>query len=119
MSAISAQSATIVTPEISINMDKKIEVRLNANTITVGDLSLCVRDETFEYLKTSEAKEIKVSTYLDQDWPLVQKNYAQLFVDEACFFSILEMTPGSKTRKVTLPGAMKSGEQLTIRVSRN
>lgn len=86
-----------------------------------SDLTVRVMDNTFEYLMTSSAPTIKVSAYLDQDLPRVEKTYAELFVAEDCPFltAITKVTPGSRVRKnIQLPGEMKAGEQLILEVSR-
>jgi len=98
-----------------------IEIRAKAGARSESDLTAQVQDATFEYLLTSPAAEIRVSAYLDRDWERVDAKYAELFVQEGCQYLslITQVTPGSKTRKgISLPGPMKSGEQLTLQVAR-
>jgi hypothetical protein len=97
-----------------------IQLRLNAGKSSAGDLTLSVQDKTFEYLMTSTAEEIRVSTYLDQDLPHVGENYEELYVNSDCKFQskVVKIIPGSKTRKVQIPGEMKSGEQIVVLVKR-
>lgn len=85
------------------------------------DLSVSVQDITYEYLMNSTAPEIRVSTYLDQDFSNVGSHYAELYVNENCQFEskIVKLIPGSKVRKnITLPGPMSLGEQLIVIVAR-
>jgi hypothetical protein len=99
----------------------KVELRVLAGQRGPDDLSLVIQDKTFDYLMISPALEIRVSAYLDQDWPAVRADYAELFVAENCSFAskVTKVIPGSKERKgITLPGAMEEGEQLTILLSR-
>jgi hypothetical protein len=98
----------------------RIQLRLKFGTHSAGDLSLGVQDKTFEYLMTSTAEEIRVSTYLDQDLPHVGETYAELYVNSDCKFEskVVKIIPGSKTRKVHIPGEMKSGEQIVVLVKR-
>lgn len=51
----------------------------------------------------------------------MDSNYAELFVAHDCPFtsSIVQITPGSRTRTVQLPGEMKAGEQLVLLVKRS
>jgi hypothetical protein len=100
----------------------KVELRIKAGLRSPEDLSLVIQDKTFDYLMISPATEIRVSAYLDQDWPAVQADYAELFVADNCGFSskVTKIIPGSKERKgIVLPGPMEEGEQLTILVSRS
>jgi hypothetical protein len=100
----------------------KIELRAEAGVRGPNDLSLVIQDKTFDYLMVSPALEIRVSAYLDQDWPMVQANYAELFVADNCGFTskVTKVIPGSKERKgIVLPGAMTEGEQLTVLVTRS
>jgi hypothetical protein len=99
----------------------KVELRVEAGVRGPNDLSLVVQDKTFDYLMVSPALEIRVSAYLDQDWPMVLASYAELFVADNCGFAskITKVIPGSKERKgIVLPGPMTEGEQLTVLVSR-
>jgi len=98
-----------------------IELRLQNGISSPEDLVVTVQDATFEYLMSSPALEIRVSAYLDRDWPKVEANYAEIFVAENCEFEskITRIIPGSRTRKnITLPGPMKEGEQLVVVVTR-
>jgi hypothetical protein len=100
----------------------KVELRVKAGERGPDDLSLVVQDKTFDYLMISPAEEIRVSAYLDQDWPEVRAIYAELFVADNCTFlsKVTKIIPGSKERKgIVLPGAMEEEEQLTILVSRS
>ena len=99
----------------------KIELRVNPGVRSSGDLLLSIQDKTFDYLMSSNAAEIRISAYLDQDWPEVAAEYAEVFVHETCAFDskVTKLIPGSRTRKnIVLPGFMKEGEQLTILVNR-
>jgi len=99
----------------------QIVLRLKFGASGPQDLVLNVQDKTFDYLMTSPADEIRISAYLDRDWPQVEAEYEEVFVSEECAFEsrITKIIPGSKTRKkIQLPGAMKEGEQLTILVER-
>ena len=86
-----------------------------------SDIRVSVQERTWDYLMTSDASEIRVSAYLEQDLPRVESTYAELFVAAECPFQSLvtQVTPGSRTRKVQLPGDMKSGEQLIVLVERS
>jgi hypothetical protein len=95
-----------------------IELRLKANTISPGDLIVTVQDQTFEFLKSSSNPEIRVSAYLDRDWPMVENRFEELYLSEVLSFKVTSISAGSKTRKVSLPCAMTSGEQLTLTVRR-
>ena len=95
------------------------ELRLTAGTPSPGDLLVSLQEKTFEYLHTSTAPEIRVSAYFDRSWPRVETKYAELFISETLKFRVLSITPGSKTRSVTLPGEMLEGEQLVVVVSRS
>ena len=99
----------------------QIELRLQSGTRSAGDIILTVQDKTFNYLLTSYAREIRVSGYLDRDWPQVEAKYEEIFVSDDCSFisKVTQVIPGSKTReKLTLPCAMEEGEQLTILLAR-
>ncbi len=98
-----------------------VNLRIQPGTSTEGDLIVEVKDNTFEYLLTSPAPTIRLSTYLDRDWPLVKAYYAELDLGETCPFhsKIVRVTPGSRVRTgIQLPGPMQQGEQLVIEVSR-
>lgn len=98
-----------------------IEVRLKAGVRDPGDLLLSVQERTFNYLIDAPAKEIRISAYLDRDWPVVLPMYAEVFVcDESRYHSrVVRVLAGSRTRpELTLPGPMMAGEQLTIVVAR-
>ncbi len=86
-----------------------------------SDLVVEVKQNTFDYLLTSTAPTIRVSTYLDRDWPRVEPKYAELHVEggEAFESRITRVIPGSRTRpEIELPGPMQAGEQLTLEVRR-
>ncbi len=93
-----------------------VTLRKLAGATTADDLTISLQPKTFEYLKTSSAKEIQVSAYFDRDWTRVEETYAELFVDEGFAFRIVQIIPGSRSRKAVLPGPMNKGEQLVIRV---
>lgn len=98
-----------------------IQIRLKAGVDSPGDLRAMIQDNTFEYLMNSPAPEIRVSAYLDQEWPMVEPKYAEIVVDPACTYQsrITKVIPGSKTRKApTLPGPMHEGEQLVLMIAR-
>jgi len=95
-----------------------IELRLTANTKSPGDLLVNIQDKTFEYLSTTTNAEIRVSAYLERDWPRVETRYQELFINENLKFRVGMITPGSKNRKVSLPSEMKEGEQLVIMVKK-
>lgn len=98
-----------------------ITLRTHAGTSSPTDLPVEIRDNTYEYLQTSDARAVRVSAYLDRDWPLVADRYAELFVTEDCPWvaTVVRILPGSRERKgIVLPGPMKKGEQLTVEVSR-
>jgi hypothetical protein len=99
----------------------QITLRKTAGVAGPDDIIVSVQDRTFDYLMSSDAEEIRVSAYLEQDLPRVDSNYAELFVANDCPFSssIAQITPGSRTRKVQLPGEMKAGEQLVVLVKRS
>ena len=99
----------------------QITLRKKVGTSSPQDVTVIVRDNTFEYLMTSQAETIRVSAYLDRDWDQVDATFAELFIDALCPFQTLitRVTPGSKTRSgITLPAAMKKNEQLTVEVER-
>ena len=96
-----------------------ITLRTQSGLSSKNDLTVEVKENTLEYLRTTQADTIRVSAYLDRDWPEVSNEYAELFIDEDCAskFQIVGVTPGSRVRKgIQLPGAMKQGEQLTLEV---
>jgi len=98
------------------NPGPHIRLRLESGIDSDGDLTLSVQSKTFDFLKNSGADEIRVSAYLDQDWPSVAARYSEIFVEKGLVYQVKEIIPGSRTRKVTLPGPMKNGEQLIIKV---
>lgn len=95
-----------------------IQLRLKHGTQSPGDLLVNVQDQTFQFLSTSNNPEIRVSAYLDRDWPRVETRYEELFIAENLKFRVGTLSAGSKTRKVVLPGEMKEGEQLVISVKK-
>ena len=98
-----------------------VELRLKAGQKSPQDIRVTVQDKTFDYLMSSDAPEIRVSTYIDQDILNVEAEYAELFVHENCKFlsQVTKLIPGSRVRSgITLPGPMKEGEQLVVLVSR-
>ena len=99
-------------------MPPHLELRIVSGQKSPGDLLVTVQEKTFDYLSTGTASEIRVSAYLDRAWPVVEKKYAELYLNETLRFRVISVTPGSKTRKVTLPGEMNEGEQLVILVSK-
>jgi hypothetical protein len=102
-------------------MPHTLELRLKAGERSPGDLVVTVQDKTYDYLLSSSAEEIRVSAYLDRDWPQVEAKYAELFVGESCPFESLvkQVIPGSRTRKnIALPCAMHAEEQLVVIVGR-
>jgi len=101
---------------------RPIQLRKKTGESSPDDLTLQIQDPTYEYLMSSQAPEIRVSAYLDRDWPLVENMYEEIFIDENCTFNatITKLIPGSKIkREILLPCAMNEGEQLTILVSRS
>lgn len=99
----------------------KIILRTKRGENSPSDLSLSVQDRTFEYLQTTITPEIRVSAFFEEDCPRVEAEYAEIFVEGAGpYVSIVtKVIPGSRTRKgITLPGAMQTGEQLTLLVTR-
>ena len=84
------------------------------------DLTLHIKDNTYDYLMTTQAEEVRVSAFFENDFPMVQDKYEELFVNEECNsrYFVKKIIPGSKSRKVTLPSQMLTGEQLTIIVHR-
>lgn len=99
----------------------QITLRKNPGVESPEDIRVSVQERTFDYLMASDAGEIRVSAYLDCDLAQVDSNYAELFVAPDCAFvsTVLQITPGSRTRKVSLPGGMKAGEQLVILIGRS
>ena len=99
----------------------QITLRLTANKTGPQDLTLRVSDQTHEYLLSTTTPTIRVSAYLEADVERVEKKYEEIYVNEDCQskFYVTQVMPGSKTRKVSLPDQMKTGEQLTILVNRS
>ncbi len=100
---------------------RNIELRTHLGTKSPDDVIVTVQDKTFEYLMTTRSPSIRVSSFLDRDWPEVESEYAEIFVDENCPFmtQVNEVIPGSRLRQgLSLPCDMKEGEQLTILVTR-
>jgi hypothetical protein len=98
-----------------------ITLRTKSGVSSDSDLTVEVKDNTFEYLMTSHASSIRVSAYLDRNWPEVAKTYAELYLNESCPFEskIASVTPGSRVRKdIQLPAPMQQGEQLVLEVKR-
>lgn len=98
-----------------------IELRTIAKTKSPTDLILNISDKTYDYMMNSDAPNVRVSSYLDRDWPRVEPMYEEVYLNEECTseFKVKGLSPGSKTRwTITLPDAMKEGEQITIQVSR-
>lgn len=98
-----------------------ITLRVQPGAQSENDLIVEVKDNTYQYLLSSDSPKIRVSAYLDRDWPRVEAQYAELFVSQDCPFvsKITRVTPGSRTRTgIKLPGPMSQGEQLTLEVSR-
>ena len=62
----------------------QIELRLKSGTRSEGDVVVTVQDKTFNYLLTSYSREIRVSGYLDRDWPQVETTYEEIFVSPDC-----------------------------------
>lgn len=96
-------------------------LRTQRGSSSADDLEVVVRENTLEYLRTSDAPSIRVSAYLDRDWPQVEKTYAELSLSGDCEFESLikYIIPGSRTRKnIVLPGPMKKDEQLVVEVVR-
>ena len=106
--------------KVDMNPFVTITLRKKSGCESSEDIQVGVQERTFDYLMNSQAPEIRVSAYLEKDLPLVDEEYAELFVASDCPFrsSILQVIPGSRTRKVSLPGEMKAGEQLVIIVER-
>ncbi len=100
---------------------RQIVLRMKAGTQSPEDLTVNVQDKTFDYLMTTHSPSIRVSSYFERDCPQVEEEYAEIFVDENCPFvtQVIELIPGSRIRTgLSLPCAMKEGEQLTIMVTR-
>lgn len=98
-----------------------IQLRTKSGSQSENDVVVNVQDATFDYLMTSPSPEIRVSAYLDRDWPRIESNYAEIFVGDTCAFhtKITKIIPGSRVRKdIELPGPMNEGEQLIVIVSR-
>ena len=115
-------SLDIIPSVIDNRRMQNIELRLHSGVRSPEDLIVTVQDATFEYLLSSPSPQIRVSAYLDRDYPQVEANYAELFVQEGCQFEskIIKIIPGSKTRKdIKLPCLMQTGEQLIVLVDRS
>jgi hypothetical protein len=85
------------------------------------DIHVEVQEKTWNHLMTAPAPTARVSTYLDRDWPQIEAQYAELYLDETCPFvaEVTRITPGSRIRTgIRLPAPMRQGEQLTIEVRR-
>jgi hypothetical protein len=98
-----------------------ITLRTKLGVASETDLTVQVKDNTYEYLLTSDAPSIRVSCYLDRDCPNVVASYEELYVSADCAFEskVTRVTPGSRTRKdIRLPTAMYKDEQLTVEVKR-
>ena len=91
-----------------------IELRINSGSKSPGDLLVNVQEKTYEFLSVTESTDIRVSAYLDRNWPMVETRYQELYVSDDLKFKVASITAGSKTRKVNLPGEMHEGEQLII-----
>ena len=84
------------------------------------DLKLSVQDRTFDHLMSTISPEVRISAFLEADADVAEE-YAEVFVADDCRFLtiVTKVIPGSRTRKdIELPGAMTTGEQLTILVDR-
>ncbi len=98
-----------------------VTLRSTIGSSSPNDITVEIKDNTFEYLKNSDVPTVRVSAYLDQDWSTIDERYAELFVEEGLPFQFLvkKLTPGSRERTgIQLPGAMKKGEQLIVEVIR-
>jgi hypothetical protein len=98
-----------------------IILRSNQGKSSPTDLTVSVQDRTFEYLQTTITPEIRVSAFLEVDVARVEAEYAEIYLGENSPFEsrITKVIPGSRTRKgIELPGAMSTGEQLTLLVNR-
>ena len=99
----------------------EITLRVQFGVSSPNDLVLPIKDNTHDYLMTSNVETIRVSAYLEQNIAHVAAKYAELFVQEDCpaRYRIVRVTPGSRARKkIQLPGEMLEGEQITIEVKR-
>jgi hypothetical protein len=96
-----------------------IELRLVAHASSPGDLVVTVQDQTFEFLQSSTQEEMRVSTYLDRDWAMVETRYEELYLTEFLSFRVVGVSAGSRTRKVKLPCEMHAGEQITLTIRRS
>ena len=108
-------------PIADVRLMPNIELRLQSGTRSPGDIILNVQDKTFDYLMCSGATDIRISAYLDRDWPKVEAMYAEVYVSGSCAFEtkVTKLIPGSRTRTgITLPGPMEEGEQLIVLVTR-
>jgi glutathione peroxidase len=98
-----------------------IELRVKLGVRSPGDLVLQVQEQTYDYLLSSPAEEIRVSAYLDRDWE-VASTFAEVFVVENSEYvsHVQGIATGSKSKRaITLPGKMFNGEQITISVKRS
>ena len=98
-----------------------VVLRKTEGSSSPDDLTVTVQDKTFDYLRTTITREVRVSCYLEKDCERVDSNYAELFVEGATGYiaRISRVIPGSRTRtSITLPGPMFAGEQLTVEVER-
>jgi hypothetical protein len=100
-----------------------ISIQLRKKTGVTGpdDLTIMVQENTFEYLRSSPAPEVRISAYFDRDYALVDSVYEEVFVGDDCPFvtTITHISTGSRTRKnIVLPGPMANGEQLIIKSTR-
>jgi hypothetical protein len=99
----------------------KIILRSKSGEASPSDLTLSVQDRTYDHLMATISPEVRISAFFDADEPLVEAEYAEVFLAEDCPFRsvVTKVIPGSRTRKgITLPGPMAEGEQLTILVER-
>jgi hypothetical protein len=96
-----------------------VQLRAVVGQSNPNDLEVEVQDNTIQYLlNLPSAKNARVSSYLDRDWPLVQASYGELVIDGCKYENIVtRVIPGSRTRVgIKLPGPMHKGEQLTLEV---
>lgn len=99
----------------------QIVLRKVAGKSSPEDIVLSVQERTIDYLKVTVTPEVRVSAFFEKDYDRVDSRYAELFVEDGTPFlsTIVQIIPGSRTRQgIELPGAMKTGEQLTILVKR-
>ena len=84
-----------------------------------NDLEVEVQDKTIQYLlELPSPKSVRVSSYLDRDWPQIQASYGELVIDGCKYENIVtRVIPGSRTRTgIKLPAPMHKGEQLTLEI---